>query len=152
MTALWKVTSMTVQSGTVQSGDNPVIVFDGVCVLCSRWVGFLLKRDRGGFFRFAAMQGEAGRALLERAGLDPDDPSSFILVEENTIRKQTDAIAAVLTRLNRPWPAIGALMLLCPRPVRDWLYFRVARNRYRLFGRKEACYLPAPEEQARFLT
>ena len=137
---------------TVQSDDNPVIVFDGVCVLCSRWIGFLLKRDRSRIFRFAAMQGAAGRALLERAGLDPEDPSSFIVVEAGAVRKQTDAIAAVLKRLNQPWPAIGASILLLPQPLRDWLYFRVARNRYRLFGRKETCYLPAPEEQARFLT
>ena len=137
---------------TAQPDHNPVIVFDGVCVLCSRWVGFLLKRDRGRVFRFAAMQGPSGRDLLRRAGLDPDDPSSFIVVEAGAVRKQTDAIAAVLKRLHAPWPAVGGLMLLAPRGLRDWLYFRIARNRYRLFGRKDACYLPAPEEKARFLS
>lgn len=135
-----------------QQSDPPIIVFDGVCVLCSRWVGFLLKRDRGGQFLFASMQGETGQSLLRRAGLDPDDPSSFILVEGDAVSKQSDAIARVLKNLNEPWPVIAELMLLCPRALRDWLYFRIARNRYRLFGRKDVCYLPAAEERARFLS
>ncbi len=134
-----------------EAHDRPIIVFDGVCVLCSHWVGFLIKRDSGRLFRFATMQTPAGRDLLSQAGLDPDDPSSFILVQDSKIQRQTDAIAAVLRALPDPWPAAGSLMLLAPRVMRDWLYFRVARNRYHLFGKRDACYLPTPTDQERFI-
>ena len=133
------------------ASERPIIVFDGVCVLCSRWVGFLIKRDPERHFRFSAMQSDAGRDLLEQAGLDPDDPSSFILVHGEKIHCQTDAIAEVLKALNNPWPTAASFMLLAPRSIRDFLYFRVARNRYHLFGQCDVCYAPTPEDRDRFI-
>ncbi len=132
--------------------SEAIIVFDGVCVLCSHWVGFLLKRDHDHQFRFAAMQSDTGRRLLQEAGLDPDDPSSFILVDGGAVRRQTDAIATVLRRLKAPWPFVASFILLWPRAFRDWFYFRIARSRYRMFGKKTTCYVPAPSERERFLT
>lgn len=97
------------------------------------------------------MQSEAGRRLLKQAALDPDDPSSFILAQDGHILRQTDAIAAVLKKLDTPWPAAASIMLLTPRFVRDWLYFRIARNRYKLFGQRDICYAPTPGDRDRFI-
>lgn len=134
----------------IDAGDGAIVVFDGVCALCSGWVDFLLRRDRSGRFRFAAMQGEAGRALLAAHGLDPDDPLSFLLLDARGARTDSDAIVAVLQRLGGAWRLAGALRLL-PRGPRDAGYRWLARNRYRWFGRKDACYLPSAAERHRFL-
>lgn len=127
-----------------------VIVFDGVCALCSRWVRFLLRFDRQARYRFAAMQGAQGSALLRVHGLDPDDPLSFLLVDEQGAWTDTDAILRVLTGLGRAWRLAGVLRVI-PRRWRDAAYRALARNRYRWFGRHDACYLPAPDQAARFL-
>jgi len=127
-----------------------VIVFDGVCALCSRWVRFLLRFDRRGRYRFAAMQGVHGRALLQLHGLDPDDPLSFLLVEQGRAWSDTDAIARVLAGLGGAWRA-AHLLRLVPRSWRDRAYRALARNRYRWFGRHERCFLPTPAQAARFL-
>jgi predicted DCC family thiol-disulfide oxidoreductase YuxK len=136
-------------SGDAARNDGPVIVFDGICVLCNGWVRFLLKHDRAGRYRFTAMQSEAGRALLAGHGLDPDDPASFLLVDGAQAWTDSDAIRRVLTGLGGLWRLAG-VMALVPRVVRDPLYRWIARNRYRLFGTTE-CRVPTEEERARFL-
>lgn len=127
------------------------IVFDGVCVLCNGWVRFLLRHDRRGRYRFAAMQGESARALLRAHGLDPDDPVSFLLVEDGRAHTDTDAIVRVLGSLGGVWRVPAAVLSLLPRALRDPLYRVMARNRYRLFGRHAQCLLPTPGQAARFL-
>ena len=132
-----------------------VIVFDGVCVLCNGWVGFLLRHDRVGRYQFAAMQSDAGRALLEAHGLDPDDPASFLLIEHDVaaaprIATDSDAIRRVLVGLGGGW-RVANMIALVPRRLRDAAYRWLARNRYHWFGRHDACTLPAPEQRHRFL-
>lgn len=127
-----------------------VIVFDGVCALCSRWVRFLLRFDRTGRYRFAAMQGAQGRALLQQHGLDPDDPLSFLLVEQGRAWSDTDAIVRVLAGLDGVWKLAHVLRVV-PRAWRDRAYRALARNRYRWFGRHEQCFLPTPAQAKRFL-
>lgn len=127
-----------------------IVVFDGVCALCSGWVRFLLRRDRAGRFRFAAMQGEAGRALLAAHGLDADDPLSFLLVEAGRARTDSDAVIAVLAALGGVWRA-AALLRAIPRSWRDAGYRWLARNRYRWFGRNAACFVPDAAQRDRFL-
>lgn len=129
---------------------HPVIVFDGVCVLCNRWIGFLLKHDREQRYRFAAMQTPAGRALLIEHGLDADDPMSFLLLDETGARIDSDAVIAVLAGLGGLWRMAAAFRLL-PRALRDPAYRWLARNRYRWFGKKQACYLPSAEQRHRFM-
>ncbi|MGF6418026.1 putative DCC family thiol-disulfide oxidoreductase YuxK [Stenotrophomonas sp. AN71] len=129
---------------------SAVIVFDGVCALCNRWVGFLLRFDRTGRYRFAAMQGTQGSALLRAHGLDPQDPASFLLIDAHGAWTDTDAILRVLAGLGGAWRLSGALRVL-PRRWRDSAYRMLARNRYRWFGRHDACHLPTPEQAARFL-
>jgi predicted DCC family thiol-disulfide oxidoreductase YuxK len=133
------------------STDGPVIVFDGVCVLCNGWVRFLLRRDRQARFRFAAMQTGAGRTLLAAHGLDPADPASFLLVDGARAWTDTDAIIRVLASLGAPWRAVAMLLRRVPSPARDAAYRLVARNRYRLFGRHAQCALPPADALARFI-
>ncbi|MET0891985.1 MAG: thiol-disulfide oxidoreductase DCC family protein [Pseudoxanthomonas sp.] len=127
---------------------RPVIVFDGICVLCNGWVRFLLGRDRGRY-RFAAMQSESGRALLSAHGLDADDPASFLLVEQGRAWTDTDAIARVLSSLGGTW-RMAALIALIPRFLRDPAYRLIARNRYGWFG-TTTCTVPDPAQRSRFL-
>ncbi|HEY0504087.1 MAG TPA: thiol-disulfide oxidoreductase DCC family protein [Lysobacter sp.] len=127
------------------------IVFDGVCVLCNGWVRFLLRHDRRDRYRFAAMQGDSGRALLLRHGLDPADPVSFLLVEGDRAFTDTDAIVRVLRGLGGAWAVPAWLLALLPRVLRDPAYRFLARHRYRIFGRHDRCAIPTPQQAARFL-
>lgn len=123
-------------------GDSAtrVIVFDGVCALCSGWVHFLLARHRlPADLRFAAMQGTNGRALLDAHGIDPDDPATFLYLDHGCPYTDSDALAAVLSTLGPGWRALAALIRITPRPLRDAGYRLIARNRYRWFGRHDAC-------------
>lgn len=131
--------------------DAPVLVFDGVCVLCSRWVDFVLRHDRAGRVRLAAMQGEHGRRLLAAHGLSPEDPASLLLVQDGHGYTDTAAIIRVLGQLGVFWRATAALMRVVPRVCRDPAYRWIARHRYRLFGRRETCRLPDPGQAWRFL-
>jgi len=127
-----------------------IVVFDGICHLCSAWVQFLLRRDRRGRYRFASMQSDTGRTLLRTHGLDPDAPFSMLLLEGERARTDSDAILAVVAGLGGAWRAVSVLRLL-PRMLRDPCYRLIARHRYRLFGRRSRCWLPDPAHAARFL-
>jgi predicted DCC family thiol-disulfide oxidoreductase YuxK len=128
-----------------------IVVFDGVCVLCSGWVRFLLARDRARRYRFAAMQSAAGRALLAQHGLDPDDPVSFLLFEDGRAHTDSGAILRILVRLGGAW-RLMAIFYAVPPLLRDALYRFVARRRYRWFGRRESCFVPSPDTAHRFMT
>ena len=131
----------------------PVIVYDGVCLLCSRWVRFLLEHDRQGRYRFASMQSQSGRHLLQSHGLDPDSPFSMLLVEDAWGYTDTTAIARILRSLpDRRWRWLGGVMSWVPRVLRDLAYRFIARHRYLLFGRSEQCFVPSPEQRSRFIT
>lgn len=130
--------------------DGPVVVFDGVCALCSGWVRFLLRHDRRARFRFAAMQDRVGHDLLVAHGIDPADPVSFLLVDEGAAWHDSDGVIEVLRRLGGLWRA-AVLLRIVPRTLRDRAYRLLARNRYRVFGRRETCMVPPTEVRARFL-
>lgn len=130
--------------------NGPIIVFDAECVLCSGNARFLLRHDRRGNFRLASMQGAAGAALFRRFGVDPADPETMIVVEGDRALRDSDAVLAIWCGLGWPWRALGVAGLV-PRGLRDRAYRWVARNRYRLFGRREACWMPTPEQRERLL-
>lgn len=127
-----------------------VLFFDGVCNLCNGSVNFLLDRDRRAVLRFAPLQGTTFAALRERrpdlGGID-----SLVLQDEEGVHVRSAGALRVLRHLGPPWSLLGWLGFAVPRPVRDWLYDRVARNRYGWFGRRDACRLPTPELRSRFL-
>lgn len=139
--------------------NHPILFFDGVCGLCNRFVDFMLKADSRSRFRYAPLQGETARRLLgmegEAGGHKPGDPQagdprSFVFLEKDAFNEQSNAVLLALSRLGGAWRLIAVLYVF-PRPVRDFVYRIVARNRYRWFGRRDACRLPAPEERDRFL-
>ena len=134
----------------VNAGQAPIIVFDAQCVLCSANAQFVLKHDRRGHFRLAAQQSEAGAALYRRFGIDPDDPETLIVVSGDEAARYSDAVFAIARGLGWPWRAACALRIV-PRFIRDPLYRLIARNRYRLFGKRQTCWAPSPEQRGRML-
>lgn len=132
------------------SAKGSVILFDGVCNLCNASVNFVIDRDPGGAFRFAALQGEAGRRVQEERDLAGEGLDSVVLVEEGVVYTRSTAALRIARRLGFPWSMLAVLLVL-PESVRDWFYDVVARNRYRWFGRRESCRVPTPEVMGRFL-
>jgi predicted DCC family thiol-disulfide oxidoreductase YuxK len=130
--------------------DSPILLFDGVCNLCSGAVRFVIRHDPGGRFRFAALQSEAGRRLLVQHGLPADALDTFVLIAGARCFTRSDAAIELARRLGGAWRGL-ALLRLVPRPIRDAAYGVVVRNRYRWFGRSESCMVPTPELARRFL-
>ncbi len=120
-----------------------IVLYDGVCVLCSAWFRFVAARDPRARFRFTQVQGEYGRWLALRLGIDPDNPLTNAVLLDGLAYVRSDAGIQVLRRL--PGWRWAGLALAVPRPVRDWLYDRIARNRYAMFGRTGTCLVPGPE-------
>ena len=127
----------------------PIWLYDGVCVLCSGGVRYTLKHERDHAIRFVAIQSREGRSLALANGIDPDTPESFLFIENGQALAKSDGVLALLDHLDGPARLLLAGRLL-PKPLRDWLYDRVARNRYRLFGQKTACEMPDPAQRHRF--
>ncbi len=129
------------------------MLFDGVCSLCNGTVQFVLRRDRQAAFRFAPLQSRAAAEQLARVGA-PNDMTTFVLIANanDHPRVLTKARAAlfVARTLGWPWKAAGVLGLL-PTGWLDRVYDLVARHRYRVFGKRDACMLPRPEQRRRFL-
>ena len=130
--------------------DKALLVFDGVCVLCSGFARFILKRDKELAFRLATAQSPLGQALLRHYGLTTEDFETNLVLVDGRAYGKLDSVAAAGARLGGRWRALSLLRLL-PRPFADWLYDRVARSRYALFGRTEACMMPPPEWRDRFI-
>lgn len=129
--------------------DHPIVFFDGLCGLCNRSVDFLVTRDRQHNLRYAPLQGETSQKLLS---LPPDaDYSTMILWDHGRTYQRSDAVWRCLTHAGGLWGILGQVMRCVPRPLRNWGYGFVARNRYRFFGKKESCRIPKPEERALFL-
>jgi len=127
----------------------PIWLYDGVCALCSGGVRYTLRHERDHDIRFVAIQSREGRALAQSHGIDPDEPDSFLFIENGQALAKSDGVLALTRHLNGP----ARLLLLgqpLPKRWRDWLYDRVARNRYRLFGRKAFCEMPYPATRHRF--
>jgi predicted DCC family thiol-disulfide oxidoreductase YuxK len=129
---------------------SPLLLFDGVCNLCNAYVQWVLKRDKKGIFRFAALQSEAGQTVLWAKGLSGQKMDTVILAVGNDIFSRSDVALEIVRRLGFPWSLLYVFKWV-PRPIRDAVYNWVARNRYRWFGRREECMLPRPEWRERFL-
>ncbi len=149
--AMPTATVMVAAMAAIDRGAQPpVLVFDGVCLLCSAWVAFVLRHDRSGRIRFAAMQSSAGQSLLQAHGLDADDPLSFLFVSEGKGHTQSDAILRLVGSFGGAWRLVAMLRVL-PAVLCDALYRLIARNRYRWFGRRDHCLMPDQAVRARFL-
>jgi predicted DCC family thiol-disulfide oxidoreductase YuxK len=136
--------------------SRPILLYDGVCGLCNRAVQFVLKRDRNGVFRFAAVQSNFAASILREHGLAPDALDTMYLVLNHgesfeQVLSRSDAALAVAQQLSGIWRVLGGIGRIFPQFFRDFIYNRIARNRYRIFGKHDTCPLPAPEQRAKFL-
>jgi len=130
--------------------EHAVVLFDGVCNLCNDSINFVIDHDPDGYFKFASLQSDEAGALLAQYGLDGDYLDSIVLVEAGRVYRNSSAALRITRKLSGAWPLLYALVVV-PRPVRDWVYDWVARNRYKWFGKRDQCRLPTPELRARFL-
>lgn len=130
--------------------SHPIILFDAECVLCSANAQFILNHDKARRYRLASMQGEVGAALFRRHGIDPTDPDTILVIDGQRVLKDSDAVLSIYSGLGWPW-RIAAAVRMVPRPLRDPVYRWVARNRYKIFGRRDSCWLPKPEDVDRLL-
>ena len=130
--------------------DSPLLVFDGVCVLCNGFARFIIERDAERTFRFTTAQGELGQALFRRYGLNTTDFETNIVITDGQAWGELDAFAQVMARLPRPWRWLRFLQIL-PSPLSGWFYRRVAKNRYRLFGKTDECMIPPDNWRDRFI-
>lgn len=136
------------------TANAPILLYDGVCGFCNKTVQMILARDREGTMRFAALQSDYGRGVVERhAELRGVDSVVYVETSQDggeRVYVRSDAALRVLKYLGGAWKLLLAGRLL-PKPVRDFFYDLFARNRYRLFGKYESCLLPPPEVRSRFL-
>jgi predicted DCC family thiol-disulfide oxidoreductase YuxK len=129
--------------------DDDVILYDGVCVFCSRWVQFVIARDAEKRFRFTPIQSVYGTRLAQAFGIDPDDPDTNAVIHGGTAHLKSDGALTVLSNLSG-WRWARALFAV-PKPLRDVVYGLVARNRYRIFGKYDVCFVPDAELRKRVL-
>jgi len=145
-----------ISARAMASPSHPILLYDGVCGLCNRLVRFTLRHDRKDTFRFASLQGSTAAGILRRHGQSPADLDTFYAVTDfdqpdEQLRSRSDAALFVLQDLGGRWSVLAALGHLLPKSLRDALYNLVARNRYRVFGKFDACPLPRPNDRPKFL-
>jgi predicted DCC family thiol-disulfide oxidoreductase YuxK len=129
---------------------EPVLVlFDGDCSLCSASVNFIIDRDPAARFRFASQQSAFGQQVLAKYR-QPNLLSTVVVIDRGRAYARSAAVLRIARNLPWPWPALQ-LGAVIPRPVADWLYERVAMNRYRLFGRAATCRMPTSELAGRII-
>jgi predicted DCC family thiol-disulfide oxidoreductase YuxK len=130
--------------------EGPVLFFDGVCNVCSASVQFVITHERTPTLRFASLQSDLARQVLPPLGVDPGRLESLVLVEDGVAFSHSTGALRTARYLRTPWSWVAALVVV-PRPLRDLVYRLIAASRYRLFGKKDACWLPSPALRARFL-
>lgn len=130
--------------------DKPILLFDGVCNLCNGAVQTVINMDKNGQFRLASLQSETGQILLKKFNLPTEELSTVVLVDKEKAYLRSDVPLEVMRQLGSGWQLFYIFKII-PRFLRDGIYNWVARNRYRWFGKKEACMIPTPEVKQRFL-
>lgn len=129
---------------------DPIILFDGVCNLCSAIVQFIIKRDKQNIFRFASLQSEFGQALSYKYNLNILQMKTFILYDKGKVYTKSTGALMVARRLHGPVKLLYPFMIL-PRFIRDFFYKIISNNRYRWFGKKEYCWIPDSNQAIKFL-
>ena len=124
-------------------GERALILYDGICVVCSGWFRFVARRDVERRFMFTAIQSDYGRALARKLAIDPDNPETNAVLLDGDVYLYSDSALAVLSTL--PYWRWTQVFKGVPTPLRDRIYRVIARNRYRLWGRRDACYLGGAE-------
>ena len=129
---------------------QPIVLYDGVCGLCDRFVQFVLKRDSSGKVKFAQLQSERGRQLLRQFGLPENELSFVVLVEGEKHSVRSAAVLRTFRYLDGGWK-VASYLRIVPPIISDVVYDVVARNRYSWFGKYDVCVIPDKNMMARFL-
>ena len=132
------------------TNDHPILLFDGVCNLCNSSVQWVIERDSAAKFRFASLQSETGQRILQEHHLPTGELNTVVLVDSGKVYTCSDVPLRIFGNLGGLWPMLKVLFIV-PRPLRNAVYDWIARNRYKWFGKKEACWLPTPALKTRFL-
>ncbi|MBY0534528.1 MAG: thiol-disulfide oxidoreductase DCC family protein [Chitinophagaceae bacterium] len=127
-----------------------IVLFDGVCNLCNSSVQFIIKHDKKGQFLFGSLQGNYGQETLRKFNMPTNEFNSFMLLEDGKLYTKSTGALRMLRHLGGAWSLLYAFIIV-PKFIRDGVYNWVAKNRYKWFGKKEACWLPTPDLKARFL-
>ncbi|HLV61910.1 thiol-disulfide oxidoreductase DCC family protein [Galbibacter sp.] len=132
--------------------NKKIVLFDGICNLCTGTVTFIIKRDGKDKFRFASLQSEVGKQLMEERHIDPSSNNSIIVIEPQVAYyvKSTAAIE-IAKELGGLWPVLQVFSYLLPEGIRDSIYEFIAKNRYKWFGKKDSCMIPTPALKSKFL-
>ena len=130
---------------------GPTLYFDGVCNLCNSLVAFVIRHNAAKNIRFVSLQSDLGKRTLHEAGLDAQKLTTILFRDQNRLSVKSSAVLGLLKHLDKPW-SYGSILMIIPRPIRDWVYSFVAARRYRWFGRRDSCIVPTPELQSRFLS
>lgn len=141
---------MATQLAPYLKADDKVILFDGVCKLCNAWSNFIITHDRRYIFKLCSVQSVEGQAILSHYGLPTQSFETMLYIEGERIYTKSDAFIRIVSQLKYPWRAASLLQFI-PSTVRDWLYDRIALNRYRLFGKYDFCVLPSPDHDRRYI-
>ena len=134
----------------IQPKTKAIVLFDGVCNFCNASVNFVIERDKRDYFRFAPLQGEPARQIMTDNGLAVGALDTLLLYEGEKIYTRSTAALRIARRLSGGWPLFYMFMVV-PRPIRDFVYNIIAKNRYLIFGKKESCAVPSPERRAKYL-
>jgi predicted DCC family thiol-disulfide oxidoreductase YuxK len=136
--------------GATHSLKHPTILFDGVCNLCNGSVLFIIKRDPHSKFRFSSLQSELGTKLLTEFEFPQGELSSVLLIKDERLYQKSNAALEIAKQLSGLWPVLYIFKIV-PLFIRNGIYDWIASNRYRWFGKKDACMIPTPELKARFV-
>jgi len=135
---------------TLHNLKHPVILFDGVCNLCNASIQRVIKNDPAALFRFASLQGQLGQQVLEQFHLPADAFNSFLLLQDGQLFSKSTAALKVMKQMKGGWKWLYYPLIIIPPFIRNFFYDIIARNRYKWFGKQEACWLPTPELKALF--
>lgn len=130
--------------------DSKIILFDGVCNLCNSFVQRVIKNDSKNKFKFASLQSEFGQNFLKNHKIDQQDFKTLILIEGEQFYVKSTAALRIGRELNGIYK-VSAILILIPKPIRDFFYHIVSKKRYNWFGKRESCWLPTPELKNKFI-
>lgn len=136
---------------TVTADDTTFVFFDGVCNFCNSTVNCIMKHDRKGRVKFASLQSAYAQTYLPTVGIDPTALESVIVVRGGKVYRESSAALRIARSLSGGWPLLGYLGYVLPPFIRNAIYRWIARNRYKWYGKREACRMPTPEERSRFV-
>jgi predicted DCC family thiol-disulfide oxidoreductase YuxK len=126
-----------------------IVLFDGVCNLCNSTVLFLIKHDNNNQLRFSAQQTEAGKNIMLQNNIATNN-NSVIFIKETKVYDKSDAVIEI-AKLLKGWPSIFQYIFILPKRFRDFFYDLIAKNRYRIFGKRNECAIPSESNQFKFL-